>query len=309
MGTRIEMEKGFVDHFIEHSIDSRSFLAKIDALVDWRPFEKYLAKTLKRGPAAAGQPAYPDMVMFKAILLQFFYGLSDEALSHALGDRISFIHFVVGLPFGSSKPDGSTIGRFRQHLQEKGCHQHLLDLFNQQQIEQNGLLVKRGAAVDATLIASSRRPRKVIDVEAAPRDRQEDETPTEPEEVKVSYSDDPDAKWTVKGGELVYGYKIHGGVDLEHGFILGGHVTGANVSDTRELPQVVEECRLPRGARVETDKGYAGEPNRRFLDEAGYGDGIMRRGKRNQPLSAGDKIWNAAISKTRWVIVSGLSVL
>jgi len=306
MGARIESEKGFVDHFIDLSIDPQSFLAKIDQLMDWRPFEKYLAKELKRGPAAAGQPPYPDLVMFKALLLQFLYNLSDEALSHALSDRISFIHFI-GLPFDSSKPDSSTIGRFRQRLEERGRYRHLLDIFNQQ-IEKNGLLVKRGVAVDATLVASNRRPRKVIDVEAAPEDRRENEVPVE-DDVKVSYSDDVDAKWTIKGGQLLYGYKLHGATDLEHGFIIGGHVTGANVSDSTELMQVVEECRLTKGAEVQGDKGYAGEPNRRLLEAGGYQDGLMRKAWRNKPLTYDEKMWNAAISKTRWVIERAFGLL
>ena len=306
MGARIESEKGFVDHFIDLSIDPQSFLSKVDQLVDWQPFNKYLARELKRGPAAAGQPPYPDLVMFKAMLLQFLYGLSDEALSHALRDRISFVHFI-GLPFDSSQPDSSTIGRFRQRLEEKGHYRHLLDLFNQQ-IENNGLLVKRGAAVDATLITSSRRPRKVIDIEAAPEDRREDEAPVE-DTVNVSYSDDAEATWTVKRGQLVYGYKVHGAADLEHGFILGGHVTGANVSDSTELGQVVEECRLPKGAEVQGDKGYAGEPNRRVLQAGEYQESLMRKAYRNKPLTEAEKIHHAVISKTRWVIERAFGLL
>ena len=307
MGARIESEKGFVDHFIDLSIDPQSFLAKVNQLVDWRPFEKYLAKELKRGPAAAGQPPYPDLVMFKALLLQFLHGLSDEALSHALRDRMSFMRFV-DLPFDGSKPDSSTIGRFRQRLEEKGRYRHLLNLFNEQ-IQAHGLLVKCGAAVDATLITSSRRPRKVIDIEAAPKDRQEDETPSEPAKNTVSYSDDTEAKWTVKGGRLVYGYKVHGATDLGRGFILGGHVTGANVADCIELPQVVRESHLPPGAEVQADKGYAGEPNRRFLKAASLRDGIMRKAFRNKPLTEAEKPWNAGISRTRWLVERAFGLL
>ena len=53
--------------------------------------------------------------MFKAILLQFLYGLSDDGLSRAVDGRISFLHFI-GLPFDSSKPGGNTIRRFRNQL-------------------------------------------------------------------------------------------------------------------------------------------------------------------------------------------------
>ena len=55
---------------------------------------------------------------------------------------------------------------------------------------------------------------------------------------------------------------------MEHGFILGGHVTGANVSDSIELWQVLEKCKLPGGAEVQGDKGYAGESTRWVVERA-----------------------------------------
>lgn len=310
MGARIETKKGFVDHYIDCSINPASFLAKIEALVDWKPFENYLKKNIKRGPAAAGQPPYPDLVMFKILLLQFWYGLSDDDASQAVKDRISFIHFL-GLSFDSSKPDGSTICRFRNRLLEKGHYQHLLELFNKR-LEKNGLLVKRGTVVDATLVESSRRPRKVMDMEGWSADGEEKGLSVESEEplaVKVSYSKDVEADWTVKCGRPVYGYKVHLAVDEEQGFILGGHVTGAQVADTIEMPRVIEESGLPVGALVVADKGYAGEPNRRYLSEKGYRDGIMRRAYRNKPLSDKDKKRNAGLSKSRWIVERCFGIL
>lgn len=313
MGARIKTEKGFIDHFIELSIDPKSFLAKVDQLVDWVPFEKYLAKHLKRKPDAAGQPPYPDLVMFKVLLLQFLYNLSDDGLSSALNDRISFINFV-GLPFSSSKPYGTTIGRFRNSLLPKGHYQRLLDLFNQQ-IEQCGLLVKRGAAVDASLIPSARRPKKVIDLDSVPKDREEPATGETNEgsltqvAVKASYSDDHEASWTVKGGKPVYGYKIHAATDLENGFILGGHVTGANKSDTKELKRVLDEIDLPEKSYVLADKGYTSQANSAVLKAKKLWNGIMRKAAKNKPLDSFEKFINRLISKTRWKVERCFGIL
>jgi len=310
MCVRIETKKGFVDHFIDCNIDPASFLAKIESLVDWTSFDKYLKKNVKRGPAAAGQPAYPDLVMFKVLLLQYWYRLSDSEASKALRDRISFIHFI-GLPFDSSKPDGSTICRFRNRLLEKGHYRHLLGLFNKQ-LEKNGLLVKRGAIVDATLLESSRHPRKVMDIEAESKDLEEENVvgeSGEPLEMKVSYSDDVDATWTVKCGQPIYGYKIHMVVDDEHGFILAGHATGANVADTTEMVRVLKASGLPDGASVSADKGYASESNSRALAEKGWQDRIMKKAYRNKPLSEEDKKRNKAISKIRWVVERSFGTL
>ena len=128
------------------------------------------------------------------------------------------------------------------------------------------------------------------------------ESKKEPLEVKVSYSEDVEASWTVKCGRSIYGYKVHVAVDEEHGFILGGHVTGANVADTTEMPQVIEESGLPIGALVIADKGYAGEPNRRYLAGMGYRDAIMSKAYRNKPLSEKEKKRNAGLSKIRWIV-------
>ena len=54
------------------------------------------------------------------------------------------------------------------------------------------MMVKEGAIVDATIIESSRRPRKVTEV--MPEDRR-DEKSEMPASVVVTYSDDPDANW------------------------------------------------------------------------------------------------------------------
>jgi len=312
MGIKIKTENGFVDYYIECSIDTKSFLCKLDKLVDWQPFDAYLAKHLKRGPAAAGQKPYPNLVMFKAILLQFLYNLSDEGLSYALSDRISFIHFI-GLPFDSSKPDGSTIGRYRNRLLEKNHYRTLLDLFNKQ-LEKNGLLVKNGVAVDATLIASNRRPRKAVDLKTIVHDRKEDDInkkDTNKNELKYSvrYSDDKDASWTIKRGIPHYGFKAHGAVDLKHGYILGAHVTGANISDTTELAKVLTESTLQRGAFIEGDKGYASKSNRKYLKDNDFADGIMHKAVRGRKLTLDEKIWNKFISKTRWIVERSFGTL
>jgi hypothetical protein len=88
-----------------------------------------------------------------------------------------------------------------------------------------------GAIVDASIVSSSRRPFKVIDV--LPEDREEDDA--EASDVTVSYSDDADAAWLRKGNRAYYGYKIHAAMDSRDGFLFGGHVTPANRSDPQNL--------------------------------------------------------------------------
>jgi IS5 family transposase len=180
-----------------------------------------IKKHYKKRQAADGRPAYPPLPLFKMLLLARWYNLSDPGLEEAVSDRLSFLRFT-GFSFESSIPDETTICRFRNELIRKGLYRKLLDRINNQ-LEKKGALVKQGAIVDAALVTSSRRPRKVIDV--MPEDRREDEGP-EDSGHKVSYSDDAEAAWVRKGKQPHYGYKVHMATDAIEGFILGGHVPG-----------------------------------------------------------------------------------
>jgi IS5 family transposase len=146
-----------------------------------------LRQKLKRVANAVGNPAYPPLLMFKILLLQRWYNLSDMAVEEALCDRLSFVRFV-GLSFGHDEvPDATTICRFRQSLVERNILKRLLDKLNHQ-FGTPGLLVREGAIVDASVVSSARRPLKVFDV--LPEDRSEEDSGDAPD-VTISYSDGP----------------------------------------------------------------------------------------------------------------------
>ena len=92
---------------------------QIDKIIDWAPIEEFLEKNLGRRHNAAGNPAYPALGMFKALLLQSWYGLSDRELSDNLEDRISFSHFC-GFSLDHEVPDYSTIAVFAITCIKKG---------------------------------------------------------------------------------------------------------------------------------------------------------------------------------------------
>ncbi len=95
---------GFADYFLEQRKHSNTFLDKIDQFIDWKHIEKLLKKKYKKTFSADGRPVYPPLPMFKLLLLQRWYGLSDPGLAEALNDRISFIRFS-GFSISSSLPD------------------------------------------------------------------------------------------------------------------------------------------------------------------------------------------------------------
>jgi IS5 family transposase len=141
-------------------------------MIGWKQIEKLLKQGLGRSDVVtAGAKSYPALQMFKILLLQQWYGLSDKDTECAMLDRISFIRFAQ-LSLEESVPDHTTICRFRNLLVEKRLLEALLDEVNWQ-MEKQGKLVKKGVAVDASIISSAARPRKQVDVESVVRDRKE----------------------------------------------------------------------------------------------------------------------------------------
>lgn len=295
---------GFADYFIEHRKHINTFLDRIDGFIDWKSIEKLLKKKYKKTMSADGRPAYPPLPMFKLLLLQRWYGLSDPGLEEALNDRISFIRFS-GFSLSSPLPDYSTICRFRNTLLELSLYEKLFKEILKQ-LEAKGLLVKQsnGAIVDATIIESARRPRKIVEI--LPEDRKEEET--KPSSV-LSYSDDSDAAWIKKGKRPYYGYKAHVSVDAKDGYVIGGHVTPANRSDTTELEKLIDESHISEGSMIFADKGYASENNRNILAEKKLNDGIMDKAVRNRSLTLLQIIINRLISSIRYKVERSIGTL
>jgi len=299
--------KGFADYFIDQRRYTNQFLDKINELVDWESIEKVLNKKYRKTASADGRPAYPSLPMFKLLLLQRWYGLSDPGLEEAVNDRISFIRFS-GFSISSSLPDHSTICRFRNALLELDLFEKLFQEINGQ-LEKKGILVRKsnGAILDATIVESSRRPRKVIEV--IPEDRKEEEHTPSLIFPPVIYSDDLDAMWLKKGKKAYYGYKAHICVDAQDGFILGGHVTPANVADVTEFRRLLGESHLVKDIPVFADKGYSSAKNRTLLEENGYIDGIMHKAARGKPLTFVERLINRFISSVRYKIEQGIGTL
>ncbi|KIX10779.1 IS5 family transposase [Dethiosulfatarculus sandiegensis] len=296
MATRFDHKGGFADHAAIRRKRREKTADKIDKIIDWQPIEEFLKKNLGHRHNAVGNPAYPALGMFKALLLQSWYGLSDRELSDNLEDRISFSHFC-GFSLHHEVPDNSTICRFRNHLHKKKPVEPLLEMVNAQ-IQAGGLEIMAGAIVDASIIESARRPRKTQDV--IPTDSDDDQAGgSGGYEVKTSYSSDKEAKWTQKGNRFYYGYKVHIAVDAEHGFILAGHATPANRPDCKEMMAVVKKCGLEEGSPVFADKGYYGQEYSKALLDEGLFDGIMYKAFKNRPLSEAERKVNRAISRFR----------
>ena len=107
-------------------------LEKLNAVVPWEVFRKPLAKALKRSDGAkGGRPPYDPVMMFKILVLQALYGLSDDQAEFQIQDRLSFMRFL-GLGLGDRVPDAKTIWLFREQLTQAGAVEKLFARFDRQ---------------------------------------------------------------------------------------------------------------------------------------------------------------------------------
>ena len=109
-------QPSFVEALMPKGAGANAALDRLAGLAKWYRFEKLLAHLRDEGP---GRPGYPVLVLFRALLLQSLYGLSDRELEEALGDRLSFKRFV-GLSLEDAVPDHTVLNRFRNQLVEPG---------------------------------------------------------------------------------------------------------------------------------------------------------------------------------------------
>ena len=147
--------------------------------------------------------------MLRMYCLQQWYGLADEALEDALYDSQALRDFVGVDLSCESVPDATTLLKFRRLLQDNDLTRALFDEINAHLAEQ-GLLMRAGTIVDATIIAA---PSSTKNAEKAR---------------------DPEMHQTKKGNQWHFGMKAHVGVDAESGVVHTVIGTAANVSDVTQ---------------------------------------------------------------------------
>lgn len=270
-----------------------AFFDQINKLVNWSAVEKELKLHYPKGLRLSGKPAYSPLLLFKMLLLQTWYGLSDYQVEEEVNDRITFSRFC-GISMDSSVPDHSVLSRFRTALTEKKALEKLLKIINDQ-LSGHGVLVQHGAVVDASITTTPRRPKGKKSY-----DLHEDGTIT----VAASYQKgvDPEASWTKKGHNLYYGYKRHVLVESKEGLVLAVSTTKASNHDSGHLHVLLDKVELKSGSRLYADKGYTGLPNETLLKKKNLKSGIQKKATRNNPLSPTAKRFNKLVSKTRYKV-------
>ncbi|MDR1675367.1 MAG: transposase, partial [Tannerella sp.] len=78
--------------------------------------EKRLSKLSKGG---GGRPPYDYVLMFKILILQRYYNLSDDQVEFQINDRLSFMRFL-NLTIADDIPDSRTAWHFRKQITDLG---------------------------------------------------------------------------------------------------------------------------------------------------------------------------------------------
>src|SRR5262245_6708302 len=114
-------------------------LEKLNSVVAWEMFRKPLAKALKRSDGSnGGRSPYDAVMMFKVLVLEALYTLSDDQAEFQIQDRLSFMRFL-GLGLGDKTPDAKTIWLFSEHLVRAGAVENLFARFDRH-LEKAGYL-------------------------------------------------------------------------------------------------------------------------------------------------------------------------
>lgn len=183
-----------------------SSLDRLADLIDWTPIEVLLSDI---HAAAKGEPAWPPLALFKAMLIATWYDLSDVKLAEALDDRASFRRFC-GFSAHEATPERTAFVRLRRALSDRGLDQALFEAVTRQ-LKAKAIRVKTGTLVVATTIASA-------------------------------CESDGDARWVKhKGRRAVHGFKAHVGADADTALVEEVAITPANVNDGKAGPKALPD--------------------------------------------------------------------
>ena len=241
----------------------KSRLLQISELIDWVPIRHSLDEMYDNKSEKGGRPNCDVILMFKILILQQWYGLSDLEIERQMAERLSFMAF---LGFPNPFPDSRTIWLFRERMARTGKDEVVWAEL-QRQLDAMGLQVKRGTIQDATFIEADPGPSN------------------KPRGGDAKSRRSKDGAWAKKGNEIHFGYKLHQKTDIDYGLIREIETTTASLHDS-QVDLSTE------GEVVLRDRGYFGAPAKGI-------DFTMKRRTTESSLGELDKERNRLISKLR----------
>ena len=256
--------KGDPLEMIARVVPFESFRAEIEAAV--------LTPVSER-KSTAGRKPIDVMVMFRMLVLQSLYNLSDEQVEYQVRDRLSFTRFL-GLGIEDGIPDGTTLWLFRETLAKAGLVEKLFERFGQH-LEAKGYIARGGQMVDATIVPVPKQRNSRDENEEVKAGKTPEAWEKNPAKNRQK---DKDARWTKKHGKSFYGYKNHVNADAKHKLIRQYDVTDASVHDSQKFDGLLNQANT--SADVYADSAYRSAETEAKLSLRGLRSRIHHRANR-----------------------------
>lgn len=280
------------DYRLEKLSNQGDPLERLDKVIDWEYFRETIETIHDKKLVSAGPKPYDPLLMFKILILQRYYNLSDYQIEYQILDRLTFCRFL-GITLNDKVPDEKTIWAFRDKLIAKKLEVELFAKFSSL-LENNGLIAHEGKIIDASFVEAprqrnSRKENKEIKEGNPPK-----EWDNQPNKKRQK---DTDASWTRKNNQNYYGYKNHAKVDNKHKFVDTYTTTVASVHDSQVLDELLTE--KDEGQNLWADSAYTGEKQEKTIKKYKLKNKVHEKGYRNNPLTEEQKKSNNEKSKTR----------
>lgn len=268
-------------------------LVRLNELMDWKIFMPLLEQAFKKEKKSrSGRKPYPLLIMFKILILQSLYNLSDYQTEYQIRDRLSFMRFL-GLQIQDPIPDEKTIWLFRETLIEAKMIEKLFQKFNAY-LENEGYIASLGTIIDASIVSApkqrnSRDDNKTIKEGNIPESFKEN--------ANMLRQKDIDARWTKKNHQNYYGYKNHISIDAKFKLIRKYTITPANMSDIHCFDSLININNADK--KVWADSAYFSAQKEEQLCTQGYESRIITRNKKHLSQSSDIGRENTRRSKIR----------
>jgi len=268
----------FDDHFLMEKLTKLGDpLQKLNEYIDWNIFKAPLEVAFKNdevNKSKGGRPPFDKLMMFKTLIIQSLYNLSDDQLEYQIIDRASFKRFL-GLKKSDKVPDSKTFWHFREKLIEKDVIMSLFTTFNE--------------TLDAAGVFAKEENKHIKETGTAPKEW--DDKPNKKRQKDIN------ARWTKKNNSTFYGYKNHVKSDTKTKLIEKFEVTDASVHDSQPVEGLLTE--KDEGQPFYADSAYTGEEHEKVYKKKKVINRVNEKGYRNKPLTDEQKAGNREKSKTR----------
>jgi IS5 family transposase len=304
----------FDEHFRLDKINTlKDPLTALNEIIKWEDFRSIIEGAFADvNPSKGGRPPYDRVMMFKVLVLQRMYNLSDDAAEFQILDRMSFNRFL-GLELCDNVPDSKTIWNFREQLVIHDVFNRIFEMLHEK-LAKKGLILNNGSIVDAHIVQVPKQRNTKEENDQIKKGEVPQEWKDKPNKL---YQKDTDARWLKKNGKDFFGYKNNIKIDTESKLVTKFVSTPASAHDSVVFGDLLDEN--DKNKPIHGDSAYSGDPCKKIIRKHKAVNKINEKAYRNNPLTEKQIKSNRIKSKTRarvehvfghmWMNISGAQIL